>query len=393
MTSHSTHRTTRAARRAILAVAAGLIATLPLAGTALAADGLTLRTPYPAVVVAPGAQVSFSIDVSTTTAARVGLALTGAPAGWDASIHGGGFVVDAIQTDGEDSTTVRVDVTVPADATGTARMTLTGTTATDTVALALEVRVDAEASGDVTLTTDFPSLRGPSSQTFNFNLTLRNETAEDLTFAVNAQGPAGWTIEARLTGQAQAASAIVKAGSSSAVTVSATPPDGVAAGTYPIDVVATAGARTITGSLAVEVTGSYELTLSTPDGRLNGHGSAGASTDMKLVVANEGTGALETVTLTASAPTGWEVTFDPETVAGLVAGTSQDITAKIVPSSDAVAGDYVVTFRVSGDQATSDSIEVRFTVETSLQWAIVGGALIVAVVAGLWWVFQRYGRR
>lgn len=393
MTSPSTHRTTRRATRAILALAAGLIALLPLGGTVLAADGLTLRTPYPAVVVAPGAQVSFSVDVSTTTAARVGLSLSGAPAGWDASIHGGGFVVDAIQTDGEDSTTVRVDVAVPPDATGTARMTLTGTTATDTVALGLEVRVDAEASGDVTLTTDFPSLRGPSSQTFNFNLTLRNETAEDLTFAVNAQGPAGWTIEARLTGQAQAASAIVKAGSSSAVTVSATPPDGVAAGSYPIDVVATAGARTITGSLAVEVTGSYELTLSTPDGRLNGHGSAGTSTDMALVVSNEGTGSLETVTLTASAPTGWEVTFDPETVAALAAGTSQDVTAKIVPSGDAVAGDYVVTFRVSGDQATSDSVEVRFTVETSLQWAVVGGALIVAVVAGLWWVFQRYGRR
>lgn len=393
MTSNSTHRTTRRAPRAILAVAAGLLALLPLAGPALAADGFTLRTPYPAVVVAPGAQVSFNVEVSTAEADRVGLELSGAPAGWDASIHGGGFVVDAIQTDGTDPTNVRVDVTVPADATGTARMTLTGTTATETVDLALEVRVDAEASGDVTLTTDFPSLRGPSSQTFNFNLTLRNETAEDLTFAVNAQGPAGWTIEARLTGQAQAASAIVKAGSSSAVTVSATPPDGVAAGTYPIDVVATAGARTITGSLAVEVTGSYELTLSTPDGRLNGRGSAGSSTDMPLSVTNEGTGTLETVTLTASAPTGWEVTFDPETVAALAAGATENVTAKIVPSGDAVAGDYVVTFRVSGDQATSDSIEVRFTVETSLQWAIVGGALIVAVVAGLWWVFQRYGRR
>jgi len=36
---------------------------------------------------------------------------------------------------------------------------------------------------------------------------------------------------------------------------------------------------------------------------------------------------------------------------------------------------------------------VRVTVETSMQWAIVGIAIIVATLAGLFWVFQRYGRR
>jgi uncharacterized membrane protein len=33
------------------------------------------------------------------------------------------------------------------------------------------------------------------------------------------------------------------------------------------------------------------------------------------------------------------------------------------------------------------------TVETSLLWGIIGVALIVVVLAGLWFVFQRYGRR
>ena len=37
--------------------------------------------------------------------------------------------------------------------------------------------------------------------------------------------------------------------------------------------------------------------------------------------------------------------------------------------------------------------EIRFTVEASIVGAIIGGALIVAFVVGLLWVFRRYGRR
>ena len=63
------------------------------------------------------------------------------------------------------------------------------------------------------------------------------------------------------------------------------------------------------------------------------------------------------------------------------------------PSGDAIAGDYNLTITATGDQSTRDSMDVRFTVETSLLWGVIGVALIVAVAAGVWWVFQRYGRR
>jgi len=274
-------------RLATMAAALG-VALVGLAPAASAATTFSVTTPYPAVVVAPGAQVTFNVDVVTPAPERVGLALSGVPSGWTAAIHGGGFVVDAVQTNGADAATVRVDVTVPATASGATTIDLTATAGRETRQLPLEIRVDTAAAGDVTLTTDFPSLRGPASQTFNFNLTLSNQTAEDLTFAVNAQGPDGWTVSAKLTGESQAASAVVKAGSTSGVTVSATPPDGVAAGQYPIQVVATAGARQIPGTLEVEVTGSYSLSLSTPDQRLNGHGEAGQSTDLALTVTNSG---------------------------------------------------------------------------------------------------------
>ncbi|MBI2775752.1 MAG: hypothetical protein HYX57_00590 [Chloroflexi bacterium] len=364
-----------------------------LAAPALAVDPLTMTTAYPAVVVAPGARVTFNVDVKTATPQRVSLSLAGTPASWKASIYGGGFVVDAVQTNGTDAATVRVDVTVPTDATGTTRLTLKGSAATGSAELVLEIRVDAGATGDVKLTADVPAQRGSSSQTFSFNLTLRNDTAEDLTYSVNAQGPTGWTVTATLTGQSQAASAIVKAGSTSSITVSVKPPDGAPAATYPVDVVAVAGTRNITGSLQVEITGTYSLAISTADGRLNGRGAAGSSSPISVTLTNNGTAPITNVKLTSSAPSGWNVTFDKDTVASLAPETPVTVTAQVKPSGDAIAGDYNVTITATGDQSTSSSMDIRYTVETSLLWGVIGGALIIAVVAGVWWVFQRYGRR
>ena len=67
--------------------------------------------------------------------------------------------------------------------------------------------------------------------------------------------------------------------------------------------------------------------------------------------------------------------------------------AQIKPSGDAIAGDYNLTISATGDPSATDSMQIRYTVETSILWGVVGVALIVAVVGGVWWVFQRYGRR
>ena len=73
------------------------------------------------------------------------------------------------------------------------------------------------------------------------------------------------------------------------------------------------------------------------------------------------------------------------------AGTAT-VTATILPSGDAVAGDYVVTVTTANDQTTGNA-QIRFTVETSPIWAIVGIVVIVAILGGLFYVFRTYGRR
>ncbi|TMB56419.1 MAG: hypothetical protein E6J47_05070, partial [Chloroflexi bacterium] len=279
---------------------------------------------------------------------------------------------------------------------GASRITLSGTSGGVRADLPLTVTVTTSAAGDVTMNSDFPTLRGPSTSNFTFNLTLANDTAEDLTYAVTAVGPDGWTVNATLTGQTQAASAVVKAGSSAAISVAATPAAQAAAGSYPIDVRATVGAKTIDAQLSVEITGTNAMTLTTPDQRLSNSGSAGGTITQQLVIRNDGTDALTNVTVSATTPSDWTVTYEPSaTVASIAANQSATVTAKVVPSNDAIAGDYVVTFRAStsGSSTTTSSADIRMTIETSPLWGFLGLGLIAIVLFGLWWVFQRYGRR
>jgi uncharacterized membrane protein len=382
----------RMARLGLAGWILGLGAVLAAAPASLAANPVTVTTPYPAIEVAPGARVSLTVSIETATAGRVDLSLSDVPTDWTATIRGGGFLVNGVQSDGVKATDVTLDVTVPASApAGVQRISLHASSDGSTATLPVDIRVAANAAGTVSLTTDFPELKGSSDASFSFNLTLANDTPDDLTFGVVASGPTGWIVDAKVTSQAQAASAIVKAGETTAIGVTAQAPEGAAAGVYPISVDATSGDRTAHADLSVEVTGSYKLSLTTPDGRLSANASAGSQTDLSLVVQNTGTADVPDVKLSATAPTGWTVTFEPETVAVPANGDAQ-VTAHLTPSGNAIAGDYVATFKASSDLANADA-SIRVTIETSLLWGAVGIALIALVLAGLWWTFRRYGRR
>lgn len=385
--------------RHVRATAALVITTLVLATivpTVAADGGLEVTTPYPAVAVAPGTKVSFDLTVTSTRTANVALELSDVPDGWTASVLGGGFVVDGVSVTSSAPATVRLDVDVPADAavgTSTLRLTARGGGAQDVLPIA--IRVNAEAAGDITLTTSTPALTGSSDASFSFDLLFTNDTAQDVTVSVAATGEPNWDIKATLTGADQAASTIVEAGATQNVTVTATAPANSAAGTYPIKVEARAGDRTATADLAIEVTGSYSLSLSTPNDVLSAGGSAGSPTTQAFEITNTGTAPVTGVTLTDTPPTNWTVTFDPvDGIPSIAPGDTQTITATITPSSEAVAGDYVVSFTANAAEGGAESAaQIRFTVETSPLWALIGLGIIVLIIGGLFYVFRTYGRR
>jgi uncharacterized membrane protein len=113
---------------------------------------------------------------------------------------------------------------------------------------------------------------------------------------------------------------------------------------------------------------------------------------LTLVLTNTGTADIEGATLSGTAPSGWTVAFDPPTVTVPANGAPVQAVAHLTPSGDAIAGDYVTTFKATAPVATA-SADVRVTIETSLVWGAVGIGLIALVLVGLWWTFHRFGRR
>jgi uncharacterized membrane protein len=358
-----------------------------------AQSGLAITTPFPALSVQPGESVTFDLTVSANDPTRADLSITGLPDGWTASLSGGGNEVQSVYVDSAKPATVTLNLHVADDAPGgVVPVTVIGRSGATAARLELDMTVATEGGGTVTMTSDYPSLQGTVDTDFKFNLTLHNDTPGELTFALEADGPPGWTVGIEPAGQSRAASVTVGARGNQRLEVTATPNATAEATTYPINVVVTAGDRQATAQLGVVVTGSVKMSLTTPDQRLNTTANAGSASDFTVIVENTGTTPLKTVDLTGSGPTDWDITFDPATVAQIDAQSSATVTAHITPSSNAVAGDYQVHLSANSED-TNESIDVRVTVETSPIWGIVGILLVVATIGGMVLVFRRYGRR
>jgi uncharacterized membrane protein len=330
--------------------------------------------------------------ITTTAPERVDLTVTQVPEGWTARLSGGGSSINAVFTGGEEPPEATLEVEVPADvAAGAQQVILEARTATQTMQLTLDVAVEAVEPGSVELTAESPDLRGEADD-FRWDLELANDTHQEITFTLETDAPAGWTVEAQETGAEQAATTIVDAGGTAQIQVTATPPFGVQAGRYDIAVAALGGPQPAVAPLSVEVTGNSSLDLKTSDERLNARVTVGSSSTIQLVVTNDGSAPLTDISLTGTPPRDWTIEFSPETITELAAGATQNVEATLRAADNAIAGDYQVSIRASSGEA-DDSVELRTTVEASPIGGFIGLGLLALVAIGLLFVFRRYGRR
>ena len=378
----------------LVGVAAALLTlTSPLPALAQESPSSTITVPYPGVLVEPGDTASFILAVHSDVVRSHELSVVGLPEGWDAVLRGGDQDIRRVTAGPDAPATVELDVTVPLDAEdGPYGFAVEATAEGASARVDLEIVVAAGAGGEVILTPEFPGLRGPADATFTFSVDVENQTAEAVQLELSATGPRGWRVEARPSAENQASTLTVESGSRQRVTVEANPPITVEAGDYEVIFRATGSGIDQELPLTVQITGDVALEISTPDQRLNSSVTAGEPTVIPIVVINSGTAPLSGVDLRATAPREWDVTFDPEQIASLAAGEVVTVNATVTPSSEALAGDYRVTFRASVDQA-EDSIEFRTTVEPSTVWGLIGVGVIALTLGGLAGVFRHFGRR
>lgn len=358
--------------------------------------GLWLATDYPAATVRAGEETRFNISLINHGLApqRASLAVDHVPDGWVVELRGGGRAVSAALVDYNAKASLELKLKVPREAKrGNHTLTVKATTPERTYELPVTLTVDTETEAALTAEPKLPTLRGTPKSTFDFRIAIKNDSAENALVTLAAQAPRGFQVTFKEGyGSQELTSLPIKAGESKDLAVDVKPPQAVPAGTYPVTVHLASERAKVETKLVLDITGQPAVTVSGEHDRLSGDANAGVEKRINLVVRNTGSADARNLAFSATPPSGWKVNFEPKELPLLAANSEQKVAALITPSEKALAGDYMVAVRASGD-GISESINYRMTVSTSTLWGVVGLGIIAASLLVLFGAVGRFGRR
>ncbi|MGH6780140.1 MAG: NEW3 domain-containing protein [Bradyrhizobium sp.] len=390
----------RALALAPLALVIGLIA--PAAHAADSHDnikGLYLMTDYPAVTVRPGTTSNIRLRLQNYGLApdRYQLSVSGVPSGWTATIMGGGQPVGAAMPAPGDNVSLQLRLDVPKNAslkeqTLTVKAQGQGTQAMSAT-LPIEVALAKQLPAKLTVSAQLPSLRGSPKSSFDYTLTIKNDSGRDLTASFAAQAPQYFeTSFTEAYGSQELSSIPIKAGQSKDIKLNVRPPSTIDAGHFPVTVTVKAEDATAKVALALDVVGQPRLRVAGRNGLLSARAVAARQSSIPVVITNTGSAPAENVKLSASTPTGWEVKFNPATIDRLVPGKEAEVQALVTPSDKSLAGDYMMSVDATsrGQDASS---QFRVTVDTSTVWGMVGAGVIGVALLLMLGAVARFGRR
>jgi uncharacterized membrane protein len=358
--------------------------------------GLWLTTDYPRVTLRAGEESRLSIGIINYNLApqRADLSLDGVPEGWTAELRGGGRPISGAIVEHNVKSNLDLKLKVPVGTKpGDYTLTVKARAPDWPLDLPIVVTVASQLPPKLTAEPKLPVLRGSPSSNFDFRVTVKNESADDILATLAAKAPRGFLVSFKEGyGPQELTSLPIKTGDSKELSVDIKLPRGVPAGKYPITVeIASEKARAQT-QLTLDITGQPTVALTGQNERLSGEAYTGQEKRFTFQLRNTGSAEARNITLSASSPTGWQVKFEPKEIAALSPNSEQKFDAIVVPSEKAVAGDYVFNVNANGD-GVSESAAFRVTVLTSTIWGAVGLGVIAVSLLVLVGAVGRFGRR
>ena len=358
--------------------------------------GLFLLTDYPAVTVRPGTTSSVPLRLHNYALPpeRLALSVTGVPAGWTATLLGGGQPVAAAMPGTNSSVSLQLRLDVPANAEmGTQTLTVMAQGQGQSVSLPIAVSLAKELPAKLTIEPKLPALRGTARSTFEYQITIKNDSGRNVLVSFGAQAPRNFeTSFTEQYGSQELSSIPIDAGQSKDVKLKVRPPSTAGAGRYPLTVTASGEDATAKAELALEIVGQPRLRVAGRDGLMSARAEAGTQTNVPVFVLNEGSAPADSIELSGTAPSGWKIEFEPKTIERIAPGQRAEVQAQITPSQKSLAGDYMTTVRASsqGEQASGD---FRVTVSTSTMWGVVGVGIVGIALLVMVGAVARFGRR
>lgn len=359
-------------------------------------QGIFLSTEFPAVTLQAGqtSHINLQLVNKNIPPQRLNLTVNNVPKDWQAVLLGNGQPVAAAMPGFDDTLDLRLRLDIPADTTsGPHTLVVNASGNGVSQQLPIQISLADTLPTKLSVQTELPQLTGTTKTNFEYQLTIRNDSGKDALVSLDAKLPR--YFDAYFTegyGSQQISAVPIKAGESKTVKMTVRPPATAKTGSHQLAVLATADGVTARQTLTLELTGQPKLTLLGRNGRMSAAAQINEKTSVPVVIHNTGSVAATDIQLQGRAPSGWQISFEPERIAQIEPGKQAETQAMITPSSKSLAGDYMVsvTARSQGQTANGD---FRITVTTSTLWGITGIALIAIALLILVGAIVRYGRR
>ena len=361
-----------------------------------AIKGLYLTTDFPAVQIRAGEETTLPLTIYNygLPPQRTAVTIADKPADWKADVEGSGKPVSAAFVDYDGRASLNLKLNIPATAkAGDYKITIQADGDDAKSSLPISIKLTEPLAAKLTATPKFPVLRGSPKSSFDFNVAVKNESGADMTVNLRVDAPGGFTTTFKEGYSTQEITSLsIKANESKDITVAVKPAPRAPAGETPILLAIAGDKASVQAKLALDISGQPAITVTGQDERLSGEATAGQERSIPLVIRNTGSAPARGVSLSATPPSGWKISFDPKEVPEIAAGEEQKVSALVTPSGKAIAGDYMVSVRASGD-GVSESANYRVTVTTSTLWGVTGIAVIIAALLVLVGAVGRFGRR
>lgn len=292
--------------------------------------------------------------------------------------------------------------------TGNYKFTLRAITKDKTIEKNLEIiigvvdrkigEVSQDITGEIKITTKFPSMENPAGKEFKFLIKVENNTNATQVLDLGIKLPAeGWSVYCTPQWETDRISAIkLNAGVIENLNLTIIPPIYVEKGEYNIVFTLRSGENVQNIDLMAIVTGTYKLNLRTETEQLNINTVAGEEKKFILYLWNEGSTAIDNLIFSSKVPENWEVIFNPEEFSSLppagVIKKFEKIEVIVKTPQRTLTGDYMINLTASGmqDQKTMD---IRTTVKTSTKWGWLGILIILFIFFILIGIFVKLKRR
>ncbi|MBE0627588.1 MAG: ABC transporter substrate-binding protein [Burkholderiales bacterium] len=358
--------------------------------------GIVLSTPFPDQAVQSGRTAvipltihNFGLDPQPVKLKALSLAK-----GWSAEFQGGARDVGSVFVEPDGSREVSLRLTPPKGVNaGEYTFRLAAEGKDHRAELPIYLHLAKTLPDWLSITASLPTLKGAATTQFSYDAKISNKSGRDILVNLSASAPQGFEVAFKPQYGAQEVTGLqVKAGEDKNVTINVNPPGDATAGAYDLEVQAGAGDTRAALRLHMVVSGKPSLVLTTPTGQLSGEAQVGRTEAVTLLVRNTGSAPARDLSFSAEPPSHWKVNFEPKRVDVLPPNQDAKVTASIVPASQSLAGDYVVTFDAK-DGSSRASANYRVTVMTSTMWGVIGIAIAALAVLVVGFAVMRYGRR